>query len=287
MTRPHKTDTATERDDPGTLAGAVGPPGRPDNTPIISAKGVSFSYRKEHGVLSAIENLLWSAQRGKITTLIGPSGCGKSTLIRGICDALTPDSGTLLVDIPKKPSVRDLAVAFQTPALLPWLTVEANAWLPFNLADEVRSDQDRQALDHLFETTDLQQFRHSYPHELSGGMAMRAAVIRAFLPRPKLVLMDEPFASLDEFTRERMCGLLEQIWMETHNTVVFVTHNLTEAVLLSDRISVLSARPGRLIAEIDVPLPRPRSLALQQTPDFSNLVSGLRQVVRNEMNHEG
>jgi len=277
----------TARNDPVRLAHVGEPSGCRDNAPIISAEGVSYSYRKEHGVLRAVENLHWSAQRGKITTLIGPSGCGKSTLIRGICDVLRPDSGTLLVDIPTRPSVRDLAVAFQTPALLPWLTVEANAWLPFNLADEVPSDQDRQALDHLFETTDLQQFRHSYPHELSGGMAMRAAVIRAFLPRPKLVLMDEPFASLDEFTRERMCGLLEQIWMETHNTVVFVTHNLTEAVLLSDRISVLSARPGRLIAEVDVPLPRPRALALQQTPEFSDLVAGLRQAVRNEMNHEG
>lgn len=257
-----------------------------DDTPIVSASAASFSYRKANGVLSAVDQLQWRAQRGKITTLIGPSGCGKSTLIRGICGVLAPDSGTLFVDIPKKPSVRDLTVAFQSPALLPWLTVEANAWLPFSLANEPPAEQDRQALNHLFETTDLQQFRQSYPHELSGGMAMRAAVIRAFLPRPKLVLMDEPFAALDEFTRERMCGLLEQIWMETQNTIIFVTHNLTEAVLLSDRISVLSARPGHLVAEIDVPLPRPRALT-QQTPEFLKIVSELRQIVRAEMNHEG
>lgn len=266
------------------LADGLTPSGNDD--PIISAAGVSFSYRKEHGVLPAVKDLFWSAQRGKITTLIGPSGCGKTTLIRGICDVLPPDSGSLTVDIPRRPSVRDLAVAFQTPALLPWLTVEANAWLPFKLANEPSTDQDRDVLDHLFKTTDLAQFRQAYPHELSGGMAMRAAVIRAFLPRPKLVLMDEPFAALDEVTRERMCGLLEQIWMETHNTVIFVTHNLTEAVLLSDRISVLSARPGRLISEFEVSLPRPRSLALQQTQEFSHLVSELRRAMRTEMNHE-
>lgn len=257
-----------------------------DALPIVSASAASFSYRRANGVLPAIEKLQWEAQRGKITTLIGPSGCGKSTLIRGICRVLAPDSGALLVDIPQKPSVRDLTVAFQTPALLPWLTVEANAWLPFNIAGEPPTEQDRNILNHLFETTELQQFRQCYPHELSGGMAMRAAVIRAFLPRPKLVLMDEPFAALDEFTRERMCGLLEQIWMETRNTIVFVTHNLTEAVLLSDRISVLSGRPGRLIAEIDVALPRPRSLG-QQTSEFLRIVSELRQTVRAGMTYEG
>lgn len=253
---------------------------------IVSAEGASFSYRRVGGPLRVIDNLQWSAQRGKITTLIGPSGCGKSTLIRGICRVLLPDSGTLLVDIPQRPSVRDLAVAFQTPALLPWLTVEANAWLPFRLAGELPEESDRVILNHLFETTQLQQFRQGYPHELSGGMAMRAAVIRAFLPRPKLVLMDEPFAALDEYTRERMCGLLEQIWMETQNTVVFVTHNLTEAVLLSDRISVLSARPGKLIAEIDVALPRPRSL-VQQAPEFLKIVTELRKIVRAGMTNEG
>jgi NitT/TauT family transport system ATP-binding protein len=183
--------------------------------------------------------------------------------------------------------VRDLTVAFQTPALLPWLTVEANARLPFILADEAPTDVDEETLDHLFETTELQQFRLSSPHELSGGMAMRAAVIRAFLPRPKLVLMDEPFAALDEFTRERMCELLERVWLETRNTIVFVTHNLTEAVLLSDKVSVLSAHPGRLVGELDIPLPRPRSIALQQTPEFSHLVSSLRQTMREGLNHEG
>lgn len=260
--------------------------GMPEDSAIVSSDAASFSFRRPGGTLPVIDKLRWKAQRGKITTLIGPSGCGKSTLIRGICRVLAPDSGNLKVDIPQRPSVRDLAVAFQTPALLPWLTVESNAWLPFRLADESPTEADKSVLNHLFETTELQQFRHCFPHELSGGMAMRAAVIRAFLPRPKLVLMDEPFAALDEFTRERMCGLLEQIWMETQNTVVFVTHNLTEAVLLSDRISVLSARPGRLIAEIDVALPRPRSLA-QQSPEFLKTVAELRQIVRAGMNYEG
>jgi NitT/TauT family transport system ATP-binding protein len=253
---------------------------------VVAAVGVSFSYGKGRASVKAIQDLNWKAENGRITTIIGPSGCGKSTLLRGICGINCPDSGSFAVNLPEKPSIRDLTITFQTPALLPWLSVEANALLPFALTNESPSDADGQTLEHLLRTTGLMQFRGSYPHELSGGMAMRAAVVRAFLPRPKLVLMDEPFAALDEFTRERMCGLLEQIWMETQNTVIFVTHNLTEAVLLSDRVTVLSARPGKVIAEIEVPLPRPRSLVHMQSDAFISIVAELRQAVRGEMNHE-
>lgn len=275
----------------GRLDGGLLPQGQPssfaDAGPIIRADAATFCYRKSGETLVAVENLNWTVDRGKITALIGPSGCGKSTLIRGVCRVHKPSSGSLTIDIPQQPSVRDLAVAFQTPALLPWLDVEANAWLPFKIANEPVTDEDKRTLDHLLETTELHSFRNAYPHELSGGMAMRAAVIRAFLSRPRLVLMDEPFSALDELTRERMCSLLERIWMETQNTVVFVTHNLTEAVLLSDKVSIMSARPGKLVTEIDIPLARPRLAGVQSTPDFLQLVSNLRQAIRNELNHEG
>ncbi len=187
------------------------------------------------------------------------------------------------------PSVDDLTVTFQTPALLPWLSVEENALLPYRLSKDKGTNR-RPSLDYLeelLETTGLLEFRASYPHELSGGMAMRAAVVRAFLPSPGLVLMDEPFAALDEITRERMCGLLERIWMNTKNTVIFVTHNLTEAVLLSDRISVFSPRPGQMIAEVQVPFARPRSLAIVQSMEFQTIVSQVRNAIREGNDNGG
>lgn len=255
-------------------------------SPVISAEDASFSYHSGRVAVQAVQGLNWTAQSGKITTIIGPSGCGKTTLLRGICGIIRPESGNLIVDLPATLSVRDLTVTFQTPALLPWLSVEANALLPFKLANEVAKLGDIEVLDHLLATTELEQFRKSYPHQLSGGMAMRAAVVRAFLPRPRLVLMDEPFAALDEVTRERMCGLLEQIWMDARNTVVFVTHNLTEAVLLSDRISVFSPRPGRIIEEVDIDLPRPRPVSFIQSDKFQGFVSTIRRLIRGGGNHE-
>jgi len=257
-----------------------------ERDPLVLAQEASFSYDSGSKAIKALAGLNWEARRGFITSVIGPSGCGKSTLLRAICGILRPDEGSLHVDLPTPPSVRDLTVTFQTPALLPWLSVEANVLLPFKLAKIPVRPEDVSALDHLFKTTDLEQFREAYPYQLSGGMAMRAAVVRAFLPRPKMVLMDEPFAALDEVTRERMCGLLEQLWMESRNTVVFVTHNLTEAVLLSDRISVFSPRPGRIVAEVEVPFPRPRSLALIQTEEFQSIVSKIRQAIRGESANE-
>ena len=247
--------------------------------PFVAAEGVTFAYGRHYRV-TAIQDLEWVAQEGKITSIIGPSGCGKSTLLRGICGILAPSAGSLRVDLPVRPSVRDLTVTFQTPALLPWLSVQANALLPFELARTRVESEDTDALNHLLATTGLESFRDSFPHQLSGGMAMRAAIVRAFLPRPRLVLMDEPFAALDEVTREKMCGLLEQIWMETRNTVIFVTHNLTEAVLISDRISVFSPRPGRIIEEVDVPLPRPRSLTSIHSEEFQNVILKIRRAIR-------
>jgi len=250
---------------------------------VVSARGASFVYpagSRKGSPTEAVRGLDWDVLPGRITSVIGPSGCGKSTLLRGIAGLLPTSSGRLSVKLPKPPGIRDLAITFQSPALLPWLTLEANVLLPFKLAGARTGTTDLAALEHLLGTTGLGAFRTSYPHELSGGMAMRAAVVRAFLPRPGLVLMDEPFAALDEVTREKMCALLEGIWMESRNTVVFVTHNLTEAVLLSDRVSVLSPRPGRLLDEVEIEFPRPRPLSLVQSGEFRDKVASIRQLIR-------
>ncbi|MGJ3242092.1 MAG: ABC transporter ATP-binding protein [Opitutales bacterium] len=254
--------------------------GGPDQ-PLVRARGVSLSYPGKPEPVRVVSNLDWSVRKGQITSLVGPSGCGKSSLIRLLCGVAAPGGGELLIDLPERPGARDLTVTFQSPTLLPWLTIEENAWLPFRLSGETPTPTDRETLSVLLETAGLAGVRQSYPHALSGGMAMRAAVVRSFLPRPKLILMDEPFAALDEVSRERMCQLLERMWLETPATVVFVTHNLSEAVLLSDRITVLASPGARILSEIDVPFERPRSLEIMAEPRFLNLVARLQRDMRH------
>ncbi len=252
----------------------------PEASPLIRASGLRLAYPGKAGPVEVLAGLDWEVPRGRITSLVGPSGCGKSSLLRLLCGVTPASGGVLQVDLPAKPSARDLTVTFQTPTLLPWLTLEENAWLPFHLSDQTPTAQDHATLDFLLRTAGLEGVRQAYPHALSGGMAMRAAVVRSFLPRPQLILMDEPFAALDEVSRERMCQLLERMWLESPATVVFVTHNLSEAVLLSDRITVLAAPGGRIVTEIEVPFARPRSLALMREPAFLAIVGRLQDAIR-------
>ncbi len=247
---------------------------------MARASGLNLSYAGKAGSTAVLSDFNWELQRGRITSLVGPSGCGKSSLIRLLCGVAEPDGGFLTVDLPEHPSARDLTVTFQSPTLLPWLTLEENAWLPFRLSGLTPTSGDRETLNFLLKTAGLSDARQKHPHALSGGMAMRAAVVRTFLPRPRLILMDEPFAALDEISRERMCRLLERMWLESPATVAFVTHNLSEAVLVSDRVTVLSAPGGRILAEVEIPFARPRELALMRTPEFLELVGRLQQAIR-------
>lgn len=251
-----------------------------DALPMVRAAGLRLSYPGKSGPVEVLAGLNWEVPRGRITSLVGPSGCGKSSLIRLLCGVAEPSGGTLTIDLPTPPTARDLTVTFQSPTLLPWLTLEENAWLPFRLSGQSPTPQDHATLDFLLETAGLSAVRQAYPHALSGGMAMRAAVVRSFLPRPQLILMDEPFAALDEVSRERMCQLLEQMWLESPATVVFVTHNLSEAVLLSDRVTVLAAPGGRIVTEIEIPFARPRSLELMREPAFLEIVGQLQNTIR-------
>jgi NitT/TauT family transport system ATP-binding protein len=248
---------------------------------FIQARGLKLSYPGKPEPVRVIDGLDWEVPRGEIATLVGSSGCGKSSLIRLLSRVVNPSGGELAIDLPKPPTARDLTVTFQTPTLLPWLTIEENAWLPFRLSELSPTAEDRQTLDYLFETAGLEAVRHKHPHALSGGMAMRAAVVRSFLPRPQLILMDEPFAALDEVSRERMCQLLERMWLENPTTIVFVTHNLSEAVLLSDRVTVLAAPGARVLTDVKIPFPRPRRSELLADTDFLALVSHLQDSIRN------
>jgi NitT/TauT family transport system ATP-binding protein len=218
---------------------------------------------------------------GEFVSLIGPSGCGKSTLMRLIADLDQPTSGT--VSVFGKPARRaredqDYGIAFQQAGLLPWRSVLANIALPLELHGVGSAERNARAAE-LAEMVGLTDFGTRYPDELSGGMQQRVAIARSLATRPKLLLMDEPFGALDEMTRERMQTELIRIAGETGAAVVFVTHSIPEAVYLSDRIVVMSPRPGRITDVLEVPFGRERPDALRESPQFFERVTAVREAL--------
>ena len=225
---------------------------------------------------TAIDQLSFEAPEHKFVTLVGPSGCGKSTALRIITGLLPPTSGVIriggrMVDGP----ITDAAMVFQSPVLLPWRRTIDNILFTAEMRGADPEQYQGRALN-LIRLAGLDGFERSYPHELSGGMQQRVAICRALLLDPALLLMDEPFGALDILTRERMGFELQRIWMTTRNTVLFVTHSITEAVLLSDYIVVMTGRPGRKKATINVDLPRPRSTKTLEDPSFLDLAGRVR-----------
>ncbi|HVA86179.1 MAG TPA: ABC transporter ATP-binding protein, partial [Candidatus Saccharimonadales bacterium] len=218
-------------------------------------------------------------------SLIGPSGCGKSTLLRLIGDLTRPSSGEIRVN--GKPARqarldRDYGMVFQAPVLMDWRTVLRNVELPLEIMGFPRSERDRRAAA-LLDLVELREFAARYPWQLSGGMQQRVAIARALAFDPKLLLMDEPFGALDEMTRERMNLELMNIWRRLGTTIVFVTHSIPEAVFLSSRVAVMSARPGRISATVDIDLPQPRTAETRELARYFALVTRVReQLRRNE-----
>jgi NitT/TauT family transport system ATP-binding protein len=212
--------------------------------------------------LLALSDITLDVAEGEFVSLIGPSGCGKSTLLRLIGDLLQPTSGT--VEVHGKPAAearrhRDYGIIFQSPVLYDWRTVERNVQLPLELMGVSKRERAARSQE-LLHLVGLQDFARRYPWELSGGMQQRVSIARALSFRPSILLMDEPFGALDALTRDRLHAELESIWTATRKTVVFVTHNVREAVALGDRVLVFSPRPGRIVREFRIDLPRPRSL---------------------------
>jgi NitT/TauT family transport system ATP-binding protein len=217
----------------------------------VSKVGRIFRTRKGHDVV-ALESIDLEVAEGEFVSLIGPSGCGKSTLLRQIADLDSPTSGTVTVF--GKPARRarldhDYGIAFQQAGLLPWRTVASNVALPLQLHGVDRPECAKR-VEELLEMVALSEFAQSFPDQLSGGMQQRVAIARALAERPRLLLMDEPFGALDEITRERMQAELVRIGQESGAAVVFVTHSIPEAVFLSDRVVVMSARPGRIVGDV-------------------------------------
>lgn len=218
---------------------------------------------------------------GELTALIGPSGCGKSTLLRLLAGLDDPDGGV----IQRSLEAEDLGFVFQEPALLPWRTVLGNVLLPLELAQVPKPDRLARAMDPL-RVVGLDASGHLFPEALSGGMKMRVALARAVVTQPGLLLLDEPFAALDDITRDRLNTYLLDLFTARPMTVVLVTHALREAAYLSDRICLMSREGGRIVLDVRVPFARPRSQALTLSPEFSQFVATLAEALRSTMEEE-
>ncbi|MEO3924183.1 ABC transporter ATP-binding protein [Micromonosporaceae bacterium B7E4] len=226
---------------------------------MIKIAGLSRTFQGKSGTVEALRDINLDVGNGEFLAVIGRSGCGKSTLLRIVAGLIRPSQGEVLVaGEPVGRPRRDVAMVFQRPALLPWRSVRNNVLLPVEIFRWRRAEH-REHAERLLEMTGLSGFADRLPHELSGGMQQRVSLCRALIQRPKVLLMDEPFSALDALTREELAVELQRIHMELGTTVVFVTHSIQEAVLLADRVAVLSARPGRLRRLVDIDIPRPRS----------------------------
>ena len=231
---------------------------------------------KTFGTLVAVEHASFAVEANEFVSIVGPSGCGKSTLLRMVAGLVAPAGGRIRVAGREVTGpIRDVGMVFQAPVLLPWRTTLANILFVADVAGKTTAEHRERALQ-LMALAGLSGFEHAYPHELSGGMQQRAAICRALLLNPPLILMDEPFGALDVMTRERMGFELQKIWAASRNTVLFVTHSISEAVLLSDTIVVMTPRPGRIQDIVKVDLPRPRDVSVLEHPRFIELSARVR-----------
>ena len=243
---------------------------------ILSAENLSLVYPTRRGAITALEALDLSIRRGEFYSLIGPSGCGKSSLLKVAAGLLPQTAGTIaLGGSPVTGPRREVGVVFQRPTLFPWKTVLDNVLLPAETLGLDRNAASERAAE-LVRLVGLDRFADNYPGELSGGMQQRVGIARALVHDPEVLLMDEPFAALDALTREHMMIELQDIWMTTAKSVLFITHSIPEAVFLSDRVAVMSARPGRIVREYEVGLDRPRDLATMADSGFAELCGELR-----------
>ncbi|MBI2502276.1 MAG: ABC transporter ATP-binding protein [Candidatus Latescibacteria bacterium] len=238
--------------------------------PLVSASQLDMRF----GQVEVLAGIDLDIASGQFVSIVGPSGCGKSTLLRLIAGLAAPVSGSLhiagLSPLEARRTRQDLAFVFQDATLLPWRSVEQNVALPLELSQRQRR-ADALSMAQALELVGLSAFAHSYPRQLSGGMRMRVSIARALVTHPGLLLMDEPFGALDELTRQRLNEELLRLWSQVGFTCVFVTHNVAEAVFLSQRVLVMSARPGRWLAEVAVPMPCPRDPDLRTSPSFNRI----------------
>jgi NitT/TauT family transport system ATP-binding protein len=255
---------------------------------VIELASVSKTYRSRHGeVVHAVEDVGLEVKEKEFVSLVGPSGCGKSTLLKLVSGLTPPTRGTIRI---RGQEVRepfpDVGFVFQSAVLLPWRTVLDNVLFSIEMLGESRQQYRDRALA-LIELAGLAGFERRYPGELSGGMQQRVAICRALVHDPSLLLMDEPFGALDAMTREEMSLELLRIWEERRKTILFVTHSIPEAILLADRVVVMTPRPGRLARVLEIGLPRPRTVDMEFTPAFKALSDEIRGLIFARGDHAG
>ena len=256
-----------------------------DTDAFLSMRAVGKTFRQRRRAIHALDSIDLDVTRGEFVSLLGPSGCGKSTLLRIIGGLVEADVGEVSVDglLPRAArAAKQYGLVPQSPALVPWKTLSQNVRFLTTLRSgaETHATMTDAEIDDLLRTVGLDGFERAYPHELSGGMQQRASLVRAFALGAPILLMDEPFAALDEITRADMRYLLLELWGRHTTTVVFVTHSITEAAILSDRVVVMAARPGRMVASRVIDLPRPRTPDMEDDPAFHEHVRILRATLR-------
>lgn len=246
------------------------------STPKIEFRNVSKIFQTRSQQIVAVQDYNMQVESGDFVSIIGPSGCGKSTLIRMLDGIIQPTSGDIFIDGQKldtskklpREILRKMGFIFQKPNMLPWYTIRQNVALPNRIIGHT-SKEDEEYVDFLMNMVSLTEYKDAYPVEVSGGALQRAGVIRAMVHKPEILLMDEPFGALDEMMREQLDMELLAIWKKMNTTVIFITHNVEEAVLLSSSIYVMGTQPGRLLQKVDIDLPRPRDLSMIATPRFA------------------
>jgi NitT/TauT family transport system ATP-binding protein len=256
--------------------------------PFIDAKQITLSFRaRNRESVTALENFSVDVRGGEFVSIVGPSGCGKSSFLNIVLGLIRPDYGQICINgVGITGPGQERAMVFQEFGLLPWRTVTANVELGLELKGVSPAQREKQATE-LIKMVGLNGFESHYPHELSGGMKQRVGLARALATNPEVLLMDEPFAALDAQTRDLMQTELLQIWERTKKTVLFVTHSIEEAAYLSDRVIVMTARPGRTKDIIRIDLPRPRDYEMRLTPEFNEIKLHIWEVLKEELNARG
>jgi NitT/TauT family transport system ATP-binding protein len=254
---------------------------RPDDV-LLEVRDLTKSFSRGKRKVTALDGVSLTARRGEFLTVIGPSGCGKSTLLHIIGGFEKATSGDVVVEGRQVESAgRDRGMVFQKATLFPWWTIERNVAWPLDVGGQGRREARERARE-LLELVGLSGFADAYPGELSGGMQQRAALARTLAMEPQLLLMDEPFGALDAQTRELMQEELNRIWQASGTTVVFITHDIYEAVFLGDRVVVMSGRPGRILADVAIDLPRPRDGEVKGSKEFGDYHGHLWSLLRDE-----
>ncbi|MDM8529068.1 ABC transporter ATP-binding protein [Anaerolineales bacterium HSG24] len=249
-------------------------------TDLLHTNHLTKNYNTEATSLQIIDDISFKVMTGEFVCIVGPSGCGKTTLLRLLAGLHPPDTGEIFLNNqPLLGPSAEIGVVFQKASLMPWRTVFDNVRLPLQV-HQLPAKVIKQRIDDALELVGLTEFAHHYPRQLSGGMEQRVAIARALAYQPKILMLDEPFGALDALNRERLNEELLRVWRISGQTVLMVTHDIHEAVFLSDRVLVLSQRPAKLIQNIPIPLPRPRNITIRYETEFSKLAYHVRQAIQ-------